>query len=170
MPAMIDAMFAERRKRLMKALGGGAAIFAAGHETLRNGDVEHEYRQPSTFYYLTGFEEPDAVAVLRPGHDEPYALFVRPHDPATAIWVGPRAGVDGAQADFGADVAFPIEDLEEQLPELLSDVDTIHFSLGGDEEVERLVSGIVARRRGAAARGGRGGCATPSRSSRRCDR
>ena len=152
---MAEGMFAERRARLMELLGGGAAIFAAGHETLRNGDVEHEYRQPSTFYYLTGFEEPDAVAVLRPGHDEPFALFVRPHDPAAAIWVGQRAGVEGAQEHFGADVAYPIEELEEQLPELLSEVDTIHFSLGGDEEVQALVSEIVASRRGAAVRGGR---------------
>ena len=103
--------FAARRRRLMNQLGkGAAAVLVAGRETLRNGDVDYPFRQDSTFYYLTGFEEPDAVAVLRPGHPEPYVLFVRPADPERAIWVGPRVGVEGARTDYGADLAFPIEE------------------------------------------------------------
>jgi Xaa-Pro aminopeptidase len=70
--------FAKRRKELMSALGDGAIIIAAGHDVPRNNDVDYEFRQQSSFWYLTGFDEPDAVAVLRPGSSEPYALFVRP--------------------------------------------------------------------------------------------
>ena len=89
--------FKQRRDRLMRLLGKGtAAVFVSGQETLRNGDVDHPFRQDSTFYYLTGFEEPSSVAVLRPGSDHPYTLLVRPHDPQMAIWVGPRAGVAGS--------------------------------------------------------------------------
>ena len=155
-PAGISrAAFAQRRARLLRALRpGSAAVFAAGHETLRNGDVDYPFRQPSSFYYLTGFAEPDAVAVLRPGHDQPFALFVRPHDPAMAIWVGPRLGVDGVIAELGADVAYPIEELDGQLPRLLAGLETVYFSLGSDERLERLVSRIVAGSRGAAQRGG----------------
>ena len=149
--------FARRRTRLARELARGgrrtAALFAAGHNAMRNGDVEHEFRQPSTFYYLTGFEEPDAVALLRPGHAQPYVLFVRPHDPAMAIWVGPRAGVDGAVASHGADAAYPIEELEQRLPQLLDGCDTVYYSFGADDRVERLLSRTIAARRGMAQRG-----------------
>ena len=148
--------FARRRSRLLRRLrAGSAAIFAAGHDSLRNGDVEHPFRQPSSFYYLTGFDEPDAVAVLRPGHDEPFVLFVRPYDPSMAIWVGARLGVDGAVEELGADAAYPIEELEQQLPRLLAASESVYFSLGSDERVERLLSRLVAQRRAMAQGGAR---------------
>ncbi len=148
--------FARRRSRLMRRLrAGSAAIFAAGHDALRNGDVEHPYRQPSTFYYLTGFDEPDAVAVLRPGHDEPFVLFVRPFDPAMAIWVGARLGVEGAVEDLGADAAYPIEELEQRLPQLLGGASTVYYSLGSEDPLERLLLRTVAQRRAAAQGGAR---------------
>src|SRR5687767_15143407 len=129
--------FARRREALATALtrdagkdgGPVAALFASGREARRNGDVDYEFRQPSTFYYLTGFEEPDAVALLRPGHKEPYVLFVRPHDPQMAIWVGPRAGVEGSRKRYGAAVAYPIEELVEPLPKLLAGIRPGYFSL-----------------------------------------
>jgi Xaa-Pro aminopeptidase len=146
--------FAQRRQRLARRLGvGNAAIFVSGADALRNGDVEHPFRQQSTFYYLTGFEEPDAIALLRPGHEQPYVLFVRPFDPDTAIWVGPRAGVEGAMKRFGADEAYPIEEFETQLPALLSDVSTLWFSLGSHPAVDPIVTRLVAARRTAAQRG-----------------
>ena len=148
--------FARRRSRLLQRLrAGSAAVFAAGHDSLRNGDVEHPFRQPSSFYYLTGFDEPDAVAVLRPGHNEPFVLFVRPYDPAMAVWVGARLGVDGAVEELGADAAYPIEELERRLPQLLAGAGTVYYSLGSDERLERLVSRIAAQRRAAAQGGAR---------------
>ena len=151
---MSAAAFARRRARLLRRLPpGSAALFAAGHEATRNGDVDHPFRQRSSFYYLTGFDEPDAVALLRPGHERPYVLFVRPHDPASAVWVGARLGVDGARKQLGADAAFPIEELEPQLPRLLDEAETVAFSLGSDDQLERLLSGLVAARRDEAQRG-----------------
>ena len=148
--------FATRRRRLMSTMGrGSAAVFVGAHEAGRNGDVEYPFRQESIFYYLTGFEEPNAVAVLRPGHAEPFVMFVRPHDPEQAIWVGPRAGVDGARADYGADLAFPIEELEAKLGGLLSSATTLYFPFGEVEHssVEPLISRHIARRRASAQRG-----------------
>ena len=152
--AIPPAGYARRRARLLRRLRpGSAALFAAGREALRNGDVDHPFRQTSTFQYLTGFGEPGAVAVLRPGHPQPFALFVRPHDPATAVWVGPRLGVDGAIADLGADAAYPIGELERRLPELLAGLDTVYCSLGADEELDLLLTRLAAGRR-AASQGG----------------
>ncbi|MFQ6030898.1 MAG: aminopeptidase P N-terminal domain-containing protein, partial [Dehalococcoidia bacterium] len=151
---LASSHFAERRARLMQSLGNGAIILTAGHDQMRNNDVDHEFRQQSSFWYLTGFDEPDAVAVLRPGSDQPYALFVRPFDARFEIWVGFRVGVEGAQERLGADVAFSIEQLEEELPKLLAEVETVHYSLGSDEKVDKLVNDLVAQRRAGAQRGG----------------
>ena len=142
------SIFAARRARLTRTMGRGAAVFAGAHEALRNGDVHYEFRQSSTFYYLTGFEEPDAVAVLRPGHEQPYVLFVRPRDPKRAVWDGTRAGVEGAVAEHGADDAYPIGELDERLPALLAGTDRVYCSPGSDERVERLVTRAAEFHRG----------------------
>ncbi len=149
-----QADFASRRTRLTQSLDDGAIILVAGHHATRNHDVEYEYRQDSTFWYFTGLDEPDAVAVLRPGADEPYVLFVNPFDPAYEIWVGQRVGVDGATALFGADEAYPIEELDEKLPELLAETGTVYYSLGSDRKLDRLVSDLIVNRRSSGQRDG----------------
>ncbi|MDA0351941.1 MAG: aminopeptidase P N-terminal domain-containing protein [Chloroflexi bacterium] len=150
-------MFAERRAELMESMrahaDNTAAIFVSARELIRNSDVYFEFRQDSTFFYLTGFDEPDSVALLRPGAEAPFILFVRPHDPETAIWVGARSGVDGAIAQHGADEAYPIEELAERLPKLLAEAETLYYPLGVDDEVDALVSKHVARRREGSQRG-----------------
>jgi len=150
-----SSQFARRRARLMESLSGGATILAAGHGTPRNNDVDHEFRQLSDFWYMTGFDEPDAVAVLRPGSDQPYVLFVNPYDARFETWVGPRAGVNGAVEYHGADAAFPVEELDEKLAELLTEFESVHYSLGADDRLDRLVSQMVGQRRSGAQRGGR---------------
>ena len=145
--------FNNRRSRLMESLSTGAIVLAAGHDSARNNDVDHEYRQPSTFWYMTGFDEPDAVAVLRPGSDTPYTLFVRPYDPTFEIWVGYRAGVRGAVGPLGANAAYPLEQLDAQLPRLLADYDTVYYALGSDDRLDGIISNLVKRRRSMAQRG-----------------
>jgi Xaa-Pro aminopeptidase len=146
--------FARRRQRLMRSLGKDtAAVFVSGHESVRNDDVEYPFRQDSTFFYLTGFPEPNAIAILRPGADTPYTLLVRPHDPLMAVWVGPRAGVEGAVERYGTDAAYPIEEAEKRLRELLDGATTVWFSLGDDSPVQRTITSIVADRRQMAQRG-----------------
>ena len=152
-PATKPLAFKARRRRLMESLSGGAIILAAGHDAARNNDVDHEYRQPSSFWYITGFDEPDAVAVLRPGSHTPYTLFVRPYDPNFEIWVGYRAGVRGAVGPLGANAAYPLERLETQLPKLLADSDTLHYALGSDDRLDGIISGLVKQRRSLAQRG-----------------
>ena len=77
------------------------AILPAAPLQMRNSDVEYAYRQDSDFFYLTGFSEPEAVAVLMPGREQAeYILFVRDRDPARETWDGRRAGPDGATAGF----------------------------------------------------------------------
>lgn len=141
----------ERRQRMLARLGDDEVlVLFSAQEHLRNGDVSHPYRQDSDFFYLTGFEEPEAVCVLRrkaPG----FVLFVRPRDPEKEIWDGRRAGEAGAQARFGADVAHPIGKLRELLPDYFEDVTRVHYFFGREPVWDRTIfdaiSTVSSRRR-----------------------
>jgi len=145
--------FSDRRSRLMQSLHGGAIIIASGHNSPRNNDVDYEFRQNSSFWYLTGFEEPDSVAVLRPGCPDEYILFLQPYDPQFEIWVGHRVGIEGAAA-LGVNRALAISELEDQLPKLLEDIDTVYYSIGSDAVLDTFVTNLVQKRRSLSQRGG----------------
>jgi Xaa-Pro aminopeptidase len=147
------AEFSDRRSRLMQSLHGGAIIIASGHNSPRNNDVDYKFRQNSSFWYLTGFEEPDSVAVLRPGHLDEYVLFLQPYDPQFEIWVGHRVGVEGA-GQLGVSKALPISELEDQLPKLLEDNETVYYSIGSDSALDILITNLVQKRRSLSQRGG----------------
>src|SRR5947199_1708417 len=103
------APFFERRQRFTAAIGDALAVIPGGVERLRNGDVHYEFRQASDFFFLTGFDEPDAVAVINPAHaKERFVLFVRPRGREMEIWNSRRAGTEGAIATCGADAAYTI--------------------------------------------------------------
>ena len=150
------ATFIERRRRFAEAIGDGLAIVPAAAETVRNNDVYHAFRQGSDFFFLTGFDEPDAVAVFNPSHaKERYVLFVRPRDREMEIWTGHRAGVEGAVAHHGADAAYPIDQLDAKLREYAIDRPVLFYRVGNpafDPRVIRLVVELrAARGRGFAA-------------------
>lgn len=104
----------------------------------RNRDVEYPYRPDSDFYYLTGFNEPEAVAVLAPGRPQgEFILFCRERDPEMEQWNGARAGLEGACAEFGADDAFPISDIDDILPGLLETRSDVYYAMGYYQEFDQ---------------------------------
>jgi Xaa-Pro aminopeptidase len=135
--------FHRRRKELMRIMGAGSiAILPAAPMRHRNGDVEYVYRPDSDFYYLTGFPEPEAVAVLIPGRAAgQYVLFVRERDPEKEIWLGKRAGPSGATRQYGADDAFPIGDIDEILPGLLEGRMRVFYTMGLNLEFDQRLIG-----------------------------
>jgi len=127
------AEYRQRREQLMAKIGNGTAIFRSAPTAVMHNDVEYAYRQDSDFFYLTGFNETSAVAVLAPHHEEhKFVLFVQPRDPEKETWHGYRAGVEGAKEFYGADEAFPINELDEKLPKYLEKADRIYYHLGRD--------------------------------------
>ena len=142
--------YARRRRQLMKIMGKGAiAILPAAPERQRNNDVHYHYRPDSDFHYLTGFNEPEAVAVLIPGREQAeYILFVRDRDPARETWDGRRAGPEGAVRDYGADDAFPIGDIDDILPGLVERCERVYYSMGMNHEFDQRVIGWVNSLRG----------------------
>ena len=137
--------FARRRRLLMRQMGRDSiAILPAAPVRLRNNDVEYAYRQDSDFQYLTGFNEPEAVAVLAPGRAQAeYILFVRERNPERETWDGRRAGPSGAKRDFGADDAFPITDMDDILPGLLENRARVFYTMGAYPDFDQRVVGWV---------------------------
>lgn len=137
--------FRARRKAVMERIGDqGIVILPAALEVHRNNDAVYPYRQHSDFYYLTGFNEPEAVLVLAPHYPEgEFILFNRVRDPEHEVWDGPRAGQAGAVKQFGADVAFPIDDFSEHLAELLTGRKIIYTLLGAQSAFDnQLMSAL----------------------------
>lgn len=129
----MQTVYQQRRQALMTQIGQGTAVFASAPMAVMHNDVEHPFRQDSDFYYLTGFNEPDAVAVLAPHHeDHTFVLFLRPKDKAKEIWSGRRLGVEAAQAALGADAVFPITELDDRLPDYLQGADRLYYHFGRD--------------------------------------
>ena len=106
------------------------AIIPAARESVRSHDTHYRYRQNSDFFYLTGFEEPDAIAVVAPAKEKKFTLFVRPRDREREIWEGYRAGVDGAVSDYSADEAFPLSEFDEKLVEILDGPSALYYAFG----------------------------------------
>ena len=123
------------------------AIIPSAREATRSNDTQYRFRQDSDFYYLTGFEEPDSIAVIAPGREQKYTLFVRPRDPEQEIWVGRRAGVEGAKKEFGADESFPIAEFETKLHDLLDGADKLYFRLGAYPDIDSTIIKQIAQMR-----------------------
>ncbi|MCZ6465526.1 MAG: aminopeptidase P N-terminal domain-containing protein [Proteobacteria bacterium] len=137
-------MFAERRQRVLDAMGSdGVAIFVGARMVTRSNDTEFPFRQDSDLLYLTGFDHPDAVAVLRTEGGPAFTLFVQPRQREAETWTGRRPGVEGATAEYGADEAHPVDALHKELPEILKSARRIYHVLGRDADLDRKIVEIL---------------------------
>ncbi|MGD8235738.1 MAG: Xaa-Pro aminopeptidase [Chromatiales bacterium] len=152
---MTKAEFKRRRAQLMRMMGKNAiAIVPTSPERVRNRDVHYPFRPDSDFYYLTGFNEPEAVAVLIPGRKTAeYILFCRQRDPEREQWDGRRAGQEGAIRDYGADDSFPIEDLDDILPRMLEQCERVFYAMGCDPDLDHRMSEWIGKVRSRARSG-----------------
>lgn len=133
--------FAYRRQVLLEQMGNHSiAIVPTAPERLRNRDVNHPYRPDSDFYYLTGFAEPESLAVLIPKRPQgQYLLFCREQDIEKETWHGRRAGLEGACEIYGADDAFPITDIDDIVPGLLENKHRLYYSMGYYPELDHKI-------------------------------
>ena len=156
-PAFEQSVHQARRDQVLRRMremapAGAVAVFPGMPVATRNSDVEHPYRADSDLFFLTGFEEPEAVAVLSTVGEKTFTLFVRPRDKEREIWNGRRAGTEGAMRAFGADQAFELLRLDEELPRLIGAAPVLFYRLGGDDaefdlRLARLLRHLRARAR-----------------------
>ena len=148
-------LHADRRERFARLIGDGIALIPAAAQVIRNNDVEHPFRQDSSFYHLTGFDEPDALMLLDPSAaGEQYVLFVRPRDREREIWDGRRAGTEGAKERYGADASYPVSEFDGVLRRRLVGRPVVYLPFG-NVAFQRRVMGTVRAVGGLANRYGR---------------
>ena len=132
--------YRQRREAVLEAIGQGTAIFCSAPTAVMHNDVDYLFRQDSDFFYLTGFNEPDAVAVLSPTHGKHrFVLFVRPKDKEKETWSGYRTGVEVAKERYGADEVYPIEKLDEKLSEYAVKADRLYYHFGHNSDFNNRI-------------------------------
>ena len=145
-------VYAKRRAALlarMQAQGGGVAIIPTAPEVMRNADADYPYRHDSYFYYLTGFTEPEATLVLVAGTKQQAILFCREKNMEREIWDGYRYGPAAAKEEFGFDAAHAIDQIDVELPKLMTNMPTLFYALGSDAKldarIQNWLSGVRAQ-------------------------
>lgn len=141
---MIRPQLAEFMRRIDQ---DSVAIIPSAREATRSNDTAYRFRQDSDFLYLTGFEEPEAIAIIAPGREQKFTLFLRPRDPEREIWDGRRAGVEGAKNEYGANEAFPIVEFDEKLHDILDGAETLYYRLGVHPDLDDTIIRQIARMR-----------------------
>ena len=142
-----NKVFEERREIFFNNLNGKAAIIPGANLVTHHADCEYPFRQESNFWYLTGFDEPDAIALFlshRP-KGERFILFVAPKDVISEVWHGFRWGIEGAEKEFKADRAHSIEDLKDLLPDYIKGSEELVFSIGKHPRIEKIVLEIFKK-------------------------
>ncbi|HSB63596.1 MAG TPA: aminopeptidase P N-terminal domain-containing protein [Thermoanaerobaculia bacterium] len=138
------SMFSARRTRFFDSMREGVAVLFATPEAAYGHDVHYRYRPDPDLYYLTGFTEPEAAAVLDADR-RTFTLFVRPRDRAKETWEGRRSGPEGAVRDYAADRAYPFGELSKRLPDLVRRAHVLHYAFGAHSEGDRIVASLLAR-------------------------
>src|SRR2546430_5839610 len=136
-------LFAQRRRRFKAEIGDALAIIPSAPVAVRSADVEFIYRQDNDFYYLTGFAEPESIALFVPGEKENFMLFVRPRDKERETWTGRRAGIEGAISDYGADKAYVIDEFQRVAARFLEKAERIYYPLGVNERIDARILDMV---------------------------
>lgn len=133
-------VFRRRREALMQQMGeGSVGVWIGSPELIRSRDSGFRYRPSSDILYLTGFEEPGVVLVLRPGHEHPVTLFVRARNEEKEVWEGRRLGPERAKEAMGVDQTFTLDEVDDELPDLLVDADTLYYQLNLYPDWDRRV-------------------------------
>lgn len=141
---MIRPQLAEFMRRMDPK---SVAIIPSAREATRSNDTQYRFRQDSDFLYLTGFEEPEAIAIIAPSREHKLTMFVRPRDPEREIWDGRRAGVEGAKSEYGADESFPIVEFDEKLHDILDGADKLYYRLGVNPDLDNTIIRQITRMR-----------------------
>lgn len=149
-------VYAERRSQVLREMGQGVLIVFAAEAAMRNNDVEHEYRQDSDFYYLTGFDEPESVLVLQAGVANSFTIFLRPKDALRETWDGERLGVEAAISQLGADSAFKVDEFSAKLSDMLKGQSKLYYAIGRSDENDRVVLSALRSLRERSRRGEKG--------------
>lgn len=149
-------IFARRRRLLAEKAKGAAVVIPSHPEMIRNNDVHHQYRQDTNLFYLTGWEEPKSVLVMRPGQTPETVMFVRAKDVERETWDGFRYGPQGCAQEFRIDKTYLIDDFDKEIADLLKAVDRVYYRFGIDKDFDSKFVSTLEMVRRTHGRSGRG--------------
>ena len=155
-PTENPEIFKKRRQKVMAGLNGAALIVASHPELIRNDDVHYPYRQDSNLYYLTGFEEPESVLLLRPGQNPESVMFVRTKNMERETWDGFRFGPEATQKEFLVDAVYPIEDFEKKSVELLKGYEELYYRMYKNSDMDLKIQNVLLQLKRSYGRSGYG--------------
>lgn len=155
-PTENPEIFKKRRQKVMAGLNGAALIVASHPELVRNDDVHYPYRQDSNLYYLTGFEEPESILLLRPGQNPESVMFVRAKNMERETWDGFRFGPEATQKDFLIDAVYAIEDFEKKSVELLKGYEDLYYRMYKNPSMDLRIQNILLQLKKSYGRSGYG--------------
>lgn len=137
----MDEYVIRRNKLVAQMSNDSIAILRGASIKIRNHDADHQFRQDSDFYYLTGFNEPNAVlALCKDGKGKMlYVLFNQSSDPVAEVWTGKRVGQNGACKIYKADESYDLAKIDDLMPNLFSNKKTIYYPLGIDEQLDQNI-------------------------------
>ena len=132
--------YLKRRKKLISEMPKDSLAIIFGSSTLvRNGDVEFPFRQNSDFLYLTGFEEPNAVAILESNKSGEFTIFCQDKDPSKEQWEGNRMGPENCKK-IGAKKGFSIKVFNEEISKFLINKERIYLPKNSNSIYENMVN------------------------------
>jgi Xaa-Pro aminopeptidase len=139
------SIFEHRRKKLLSSLPDSSVVVIPNSKhQIRSNDVEYKFKPDTDFYYLTGFEEPNSVCILKKEKkDFSFILFLEPKDKDKEIWTGKRTGLEKAKSQFGADESYPFSHFNEKLKSILINFENIYYPLGKDPKLDSRITTIV---------------------------
>lgn len=136
----IESVLVQRRRRVLRAIKGEAALFVSSPPQHASRDQFHPYVPSSDLFYLTGIREQDVALLLLGGTRGPRSLlYLRDRDPVDERWHGERIGLKRAKRRFQVDEVRSIADLRRDLPELLADARVLHYAAGTNATYDTMV-------------------------------
>lgn len=133
---MNETVYKQRRDRLVEKMDDGVAVLATARLQTRSNDTEFPFRPNSDFYYLSGFDEDNAILVLSKKNGVSKSiLFVQEKVPEMELWTGERLGVEAAKERFDVDEVYGTGSFEEQMLELVKEQALLYFDLFSDDAV-----------------------------------
>ncbi|MBI3591629.1 MAG: aminopeptidase P N-terminal domain-containing protein [Candidatus Melainabacteria bacterium] len=140
-----DAIFTSRREKLFKELPEKSLVIIPNNNiSIRSNDTEYKFRPDSDFYYLTGFEEPNSICVLKKDNGAfTYTMFVEPNNKEKEIWSGKRVGLEGVQSIYKANESYSIFDFDSKLKELIKGTEYIYLPFGKNKELDLKITSLL---------------------------
>lgn len=130
--------FQQRRLRLCQSLTPNSiAILPAATITFRNRDVEHDWRQDSTFHYFTGIEEAQAILLISNIENIGSTIFCQSKDLNKEIWEGVRIGTKAMMEHYQMNHAFERQELDDKMPSFLAQCDSLYYDFGEDNTFDQ---------------------------------